>query len=304
MQSELNTSQVSDDVTARTCLAAAAPRRPWRAASASNALDGRDEVVQYQGAMNDHIDIPSSHWTARVLSGPLGHTRSWVFGADLPGPRMLIVGGQHGDEPAGHEVAWTLAARWMHEPPTHPTMVITRANPAALFMGLRGACEDAPLDFVHDLNRAWPPLEQVPARRAQAGVSYSSARDPASYSANELAAWPTVRHAAILWGAIIAFRPTHALDLHETPDRGGGKPFAWAESAADAALAPVGLKVVIGESRRTLQRALAVTGARSLAIEVRGAGGGKVATRPLADRTREHLEIVGQVLVRVAEVPA
>ena len=175
-------------------------------------------------------------------------------------------------------------------PPRISVLLISKANPMALALGCRGASDRSPLAFEHDLNRAWPPLVRLPPRKE--GSSSESLRDPSSYTWEELATWPTVQHAALLWKEILAWNPTHALDLHETPDRKAQIPFAFAESESDLVVAPKGLAVRICPSKRTLQRALAIQGVPSLAIEVRPGG------RPVEARAMEHRNMVLEVLDR------
>lgn len=206
---------------------------------------------------------------------------------------MLVVGGQHGHEPGGQAGVEALLAHWVLIPPQGVSLLlVSEANPAALAMGCRGASREAPLAFEHDLNRAWPPLVPLPARKE--GEVSSSLRDPASYSPEELAGWATVRHAALIWEEIRAWGPTHALDLHETPDRRARTPFAFAESEADLALAPTGVRVAVAPSQRTLQRALAEIGVPNLALEVRPGG------RSVEERGAEHRDMVLEVLSRLA----
>ena len=119
--------------------------------------------------------------TGTIAAGTEWATPYYVQDAGLPGPTVLIVGGVHGNEPAG-----AVAARQIrHWPLTCGKLVVVpRANVPALRAGRRLL----PTKDDRDLNRNFPRAADEPPR-------------------GELA--------TALWRFVCKVRPTWLLDLHE-----------------------------------------------------------------------------------------
>lgn len=131
---------------------------------------------------------------AVVTTAPLAPEASWstevvTIRAEEPGPTVLVVGGIHGDEPAGSLAAEQIAG-WT---PTRGTLIVVpRANEAALGAGTRrtpdgaeGAADE------RDLNRCFP-MED--GEEPQGELS------------------------AALWALVQEHDPDYLLDLHEGYD--------------------------------------------------------------------------------------
>jgi predicted deacylase len=94
----------------------------------------------------------------RLLSGSIYSTNIYINQAAAPGPSVLVLGGVHGDEPAG-----SLAAEEIRKFPVKrgTLIVIPRVNTLALDQGVRT------LSHIGDINRAFPgkhdgsPSEQI-----------------------------------------------------------------------------------------------------------------------------------------------
>ena len=92
-----------------------------------------------------------------LAAATLYSTKAYIYEASAPGPVIMIVGGVHGDEPAG-----SLAAEKFCKPPLvkGTLIVIPRANNLALLANRRTLPE------ITDLNRAYPGSpDGNPARR-------------------------------------------------------------------------------------------------------------------------------------------
>ena len=78
------------------------------------------------------------------------------FKGDPDSPSILIIGGVHGDEPAGSVAAYKLIERYMHKPPKNTTTIIPNANKYGLRNNIRG------MNFIRtDLNRQYPTEKNV-----------------------------------------------------------------------------------------------------------------------------------------------
>lgn len=103
------------------------------------------------------------------------------------GPTVLVIGGHHGNEPAGFVTAGILSQR--ARMPKGRLVVIPQANPAACEVFQRYSPSWGEID----LNRCY---RMEPSNRD--------------------AACPTAQHAALLWEETLRIRPDLVLDLHET----------------------------------------------------------------------------------------
>jgi hypothetical protein len=101
----------------------------------------------------------------------------YVHEADRPGPTVVVVGGQHGNEPAGYLAARDVAD-WSVERGT--LVVVPQANPRAIRAGTR---------FVdgRDLNRQYP-----------------------------VGAEPTSAQARAIWGVVLRHDANAVIDLHSS----------------------------------------------------------------------------------------
>lgn len=92
-----------------------------------------------------------------LVPGTSFATKAYIFEAKNPGPAVMIVGGIHGNEPAGS----LAASKFMQVPVLKGTLiVIPRANTLALDNNIRTLPE------IEDLNRAYPgKMDGTPAQR-------------------------------------------------------------------------------------------------------------------------------------------
>lgn len=166
------------------------------------------------------------------------------------GPTLIVIGGIHGNEPAGVEAARrVLEGLRRAAPPLRGDLVAFAANPEALAAGRRY--------LARDLNRQWTP-DRVAAARALAGGGDAEERALA-------------RLAGALDAVIAGSRgPVYALDLHTTS--ADGAPFAivgaGAGERAFAARFPLSGVVGLGETLEgVLVRWLATRGCVAQAVE-------------------------------------
>lgn len=122
--------------------------------------------------------------TFRLMPGTAVSTAVHVFDSGRPGPVVLIVGGVHGDEPAGIEAARQLAAE---HPRRGKRIVIAQANHPAAEAGLRTPA------YLQDLNRSFP--------GRKTGTD-------------------TERLAASIMAVVARYRPDIVIDLHEAGAEG------------------------------------------------------------------------------------
>ena len=59
-----------------------------------------------------------------LLEGTVYQTPAYIFESDQEGPAVLVIGGTHGDEPAGYEAAFRLTDRFLKNPIIRGTFVI------------------------------------------------------------------------------------------------------------------------------------------------------------------------------------
>jgi succinylglutamate desuccinylase len=193
------------------------------------------------------------------------------------GPTLIVVGGIHGNEPAGVEAFRRVLAQL--DPAALTGEVIGfRANPAALVAGRRY--------LVRDLNRQWTPALIASAR---------AAADPDPETAALVALADALERVLSR-----ARGPVFALDLHTTSAE--GIPFAIAGARADdrtfAAAFPLPVIVGLQESLGgTLTEYLAASGCIALAVE------GGQNDSPAAAANLEAAILVGLAAAGIARLP-
>jgi succinylglutamate desuccinylase len=164
---------------------------------------------------------------------------------ERPGPTLILIGGMHGNEPAGVAACQRVLTE-IDERAMAGEVVAFRGNPAALVAGRRF--------LARDMNRQWTP-ERLAAARA--------------IEDDEAAA--LIALAEAIDGVLSRARgPVFALDLHTTSAE--GIPFAIAGgAAADRAFArQVPLPVIVGLQESlggTLTEHLVARGCVALAVE-------------------------------------
>lgn len=187
-----------------------------------------------------------------------------VLESGLPGPRVLVVGGIHGNEPSGMLAARALAQG--RAPLRGRLTVLPEANPEALEAGER----TAPRPGARDLNRVFPGTGEGPdAQRAAAVFALTGDADLVLDLHEEGLAWPEADLATLVVAPAAA---SFAMDLLEALE-GSGARFAFTGGAPDGSL--------VGELGRR--------GRRALVVEV-------PARLPQAERVRLHLLVVEAAL--------
>ena len=214
--------------------------------------------------------------------GVVGEGKPWAtayvdWQAAQPGPTVLVVGGVHGDEPAGARAAGQIA----HWTVTRGRLVVVpRANELALRQGKRYTLGEGS----RDLNRSFP-TRTLPEPRGEL--------------------------AAACWGLMCRVRPTWVVDLHESagfhrkePKRFGNSVIHYPEpgtaraavrmtAAVDATIAGDDRKFVLLRypASGSLSRAAAERlGAHAMIVETTHRG------PPLSLRTRQHRVMVHRLL--------
>lgn len=187
-----------------------------------------------------------------------------VLDSGLPGPRVLVVGGIHGNEPSGALAAAALARG--PAPARGRLTVLPEANPEAIAAGQRAAARPG----ARDLNRSFPGSPDGPdARRAAEVFALARDADLVLDLHEEGPAWQEADLATLV---VAPAASAFAMDLLEALDRRGA-PFAFTGGAPGGSLA--------GELGRL--------GRRALVVEV-------PARLPQAERIRLHLLVVEQAL--------
>lgn len=187
-----------------------------------------------------------------------------VLDSGAPGPRVLVVGGIHGNEPSGMLAAAALAGG--RRPLRGRLTVLAEANPEALRAGER----TAPRPGAKDLNRVFPGGEEGPdARRAAEIFALTRDADLVLDLHEEGALWPEPDLATLV---VSPPASAFAMDLLEALEQRGGK-FAFTGGAPAGSLA--------GELGRL--------GRQALVVEV-------PARLPRGERIRLHLLVVETAL--------
>lgn len=178
----------------------------------------------------------------------------------VPGPRVLVVGGIHGNEPSGMLAATALAGG--RRPLRGRLTVLAEANPEALRAGERRA----PRPGAEDLNRVFPGGGEGPdARRAAQVFALTRDADLVLDLHEEGLAWPEPDLATLV---VSPAASGFAMDLLEALEARGAR-FAFTGGAPAGSL--------VGELGRL--------GRQALVVEV-------PARLPRAERIRLHLLVV------------
>ena len=224
----------------------------------------------------------------RIAEGTRWESEFHIIEGDEPGPTVVLVGGIHGDEPAGSRAAEQIS----HWPIRKGRLVvIPRANPVALGAGKRTIPGEP--ENERDLNRNFP----EPGRPNEAR--------------GELAGG--------LWKFIAAQKPDWVIDLHEGFDFHSTEPKSVGSSIIDSngtdadAMAAVMLAAVNGTievpGRKFVNLSVPVSGslaraaaehlgAKSMILETTSRG------QSLSLRTRQHRMMVRELLLRVGMIAA
>lgn len=226
--------------------------------------------------------IPTAAVSQRqLLPGTADETALHIIEGAEQGPTVLIIGGIHGDEPAGAAAA-ELIATWAIDRGT--LLVLPRANPRALIAGSRCA------PGCGDLNRAFP---------GGAG----------SGSCGQLA--------AAIYDVMDCCRPQWVLDLHEAPDYEKTNPGALGQTIiyprGAASLDIVSAVMERANAARApfqgpflLRRGAVRGGTIHAAVGILGLEGFLVEScrkMPLEQRVQEHTRVVAALLEQLGMTP-
>lgn len=113
-----------------------------------------------------------------IAKGTSHQTPYYVYDSGVKGPTVAIVGGVHGDEPAGAQAAWTIKDYSVKK---GRLLVIPEANRPALRAGTRSSS-------LGDLNRDFP---RTQSDRADTSLARS------------------------IWSVMVKYKPDWLVDLHE-----------------------------------------------------------------------------------------
>lgn len=114
------------------------------------------------------VHVPISPVTREVIGTGKYETSAYVFAGAGPGPTLLVVGGVHGNEPAGHLAALRLVARrWRLV--RGRLIIVPAANAPALKLGLRAVPDEG------DLNRSFSAGAHEQGAPALAHALYTAA---------------------------------------------------------------------------------------------------------------------------------
>ncbi len=210
----------------------------------------------------------------QLLPGTADQTALYVIEAAVAGPAVLVIGGIHGDEPAG-SLAAALIATWQIDRGT--LLVLPQANPRALAAGSRCA------PGAGDLNRAFPGAAAGSSCRQLAGA---------------------------IFGIMEQYQPDWVLDLHEAAGFEKTDPGALGQTiiyprrapslkTAAAVLERVNAMSAPFQDHFLLLRGQIKGGTIHTAVNLLGLDGFLVETcrkNPLEQRVREHTRVVAALL--------
>ncbi len=174
-------------------------------AIATSVTLGSAGLVQFTDSEEENEPDEGSTDTFTLLEGTEHETTGYVTLAEEAGPTVMLVGGIHGNEPAG----WKAANRIVHWDIGAGTLVgIPESNPTAIEAGTRRGADGK------DLNRQFPTNEDPQTELAQA-----------------------------IWEVVEMYEPDVLIDLHESTGIYAGDPvdgvgqaiFHSGESEASAA---------------------------------------------------------------------
>jgi predicted deacylase len=218
-----------------------------------------------------------------IATSDLGVSTAVELCSPEEGPRVVIVGGHHGDEPAGYALAGLLSVYMRVE--RGSLLIVPQANPGAVLCHKRWSMHKGQS---LDLNRCYNALPE--------GVV-----PPPELAHYKLEKTPELQHAAQILNFIHQWKPSVVIDLHESYTPGGDKlppsdpgkhVLAWTVSCGlrGKILAPKDIPHVSVNQPGSLISAMEVLGIAGLAIETRKS--------PLSfqDRVLRQMDILGQIL--------
>ncbi|HFE62830.1 MAG TPA: hypothetical protein ENK14_00245 [Caldithrix sp.] len=130
---------------------------------------GKYHLTPEAQAIKDRLDEISDVEKIELMPGTPYHTPAFIFTSPQPGPHILILGGTHGNEPAGYEAALRLLAELQKTPLKKGKLIlIPMANRVADEIYNRRVPVPEGVDWERgNLNRCYPgkpdgyPMEQM-----------------------------------------------------------------------------------------------------------------------------------------------
>jgi len=126
--------------------------------------------------------LPETNTQKKILmEGTIYQTPAYIFETGKKGPAILILGGTHGDEPAGYEAALRLVDRFLKAPILRGNLIIIpEANRQSILEYSRRIPVPAGENLERgNLNRCYPgksdglPMEQLASQIQQTAISYN-----------------------------------------------------------------------------------------------------------------------------------
>ncbi len=142
-------------------------------------LQGLDRMRSGNKASAE-LDIASARTEKLLMEGTPWETTLYIIGSPVEGPTVMVIGGIHGDEPAGYLAAESIVS-WAVDRGT--LLVLPRANMPAVAEQKRSVSGSA------DLNRSFPGSDRSDDQ--------------------------TARLAAAIFGVMQEYEPDWVVDLHE-----------------------------------------------------------------------------------------
>ncbi len=129
----------------------------------------RYELTPEARSIIGELDSVSASEHLDLMEGTVYQTPAFIFDAPVDGPHVIILGGTHGDEPAGYEAALRLVKHFSRTPPARGRIIIVPlANRLAVENYNRRIPVPADTDRERgNLNRCYPgkpdgyPMEQM-----------------------------------------------------------------------------------------------------------------------------------------------
>lgn len=132
-------------------------------------------------SLKDNLSTLHDVRQIQLLQGTAYETPAFFFESNQPQPAILIIGGTHGNEPAGYEAALRLLDRFQKSPPSQgKIIIIPLANRVAVEKFERRIAVPAGVDREKgNLNRCYPgnpegfPMEQLAYQIQQIAIDNS-----------------------------------------------------------------------------------------------------------------------------------